>query len=109
MSVKLEHKHAEEEDEDGGDQGAHGEAGQEIIARGDEVHSLVEAGPETEASHEAVMEQPGGQQPRLTGDQAHHQQQTREQTCSEGSSENVTSDDDDTNLIQKNLIVNLFW
>ena len=75
----MEHKHAEEEDEDGGDEGAHGEAGQEGVARGDEVPGLVEASPEAEAGHEAVMEQPGGEQPRLARDQTHDQQQTREQ------------------------------
>ena len=75
----MEHKHAEEEDEDGGDDGADGETGQEGVTRGHEVPGLVEASSEAEASHEAVMKQPRGDQPGLASDQAHDQKQTGEQ------------------------------
>ena len=42
---------------------------------------LVDAARQAEAAEAGVVQEPGHEQPRLAGHEAHHQQQAGEQTC----------------------------
>ena len=52
---------------------------------------LVDAARHAEAAEAGVVQQPGHEQPRLAGHEAHHQQEAGEQTCGGRGSLTVSS------------------